>query len=160
MTKLVNEVQGRPLVHRPYFLSTEELVAVDIDETLILFHDPNKSIAIVEDTEHALNGIVGPKLTHDLEVKDPYGVLGIIYLRKHRPNINLVKKGFARGKRYFAWSRSGALWAKIVVEALDMQQYFELVMAKPVEYIDDTPIANWLPHRTWLPEDFIGWQKD
>lgn len=121
-------------------ITCNDLIAVDIDETLVFM--------VKEDQEH------------DFVLQDPYEVLGTLYLKKHNPNINCVKRGYARGLRYFAWSMAGALWAEVVLKALGIYDMMEVVMTKPIRYIDDKPVSEWMTDRTCLEPDMIGWQKD
>ncbi len=118
----------------------EQILACDIDDTLV-----------------TMNGVT--KDSCDFAIKDPYDVLGTMYFKAMWPNINLVKRGFQRGLRYFAWSFAGVKHAQAVVLALNMEPYFEFVMTKPTRYIDDKPVTEWLTGRTWLPPDFPGWEK-
>ena len=126
----------------------EDPVGVDIDETLVFIHGPKMDG----------DGLI--LRSYDLILTDPYGVLGDIYLTKHKPNINMIKRGYVRGQRYFAWTRAGYRWAEAVVKALDIEYCFEFCMTKPTKYIDDLPVQEWMTDRSYLDPLKHGWQID
>ena len=142
----------------------ENMVGVDIDSTLVFTVTPKHIWTPVDGTDD-----VGPLFakydgldmsSYDLTLNDPYGHMGTIYLKKHLPNINLVKRCHARGDKLFVWSMAGAKWAELVAKALDMEQYFEFAMAKPNKYIDDKDAVTWIGPRQWLDPTHEGaWQN-
>lgn len=60
----------------------------------------------------------------------------------HRGHVELVKLHKIWGNGVVVWSRSGHEWAKVVVEALGLTPYVDLVMAKPFYYYDDKPCCK------------------
>lgn len=131
-------------------IPNEQLIAVDIDDTLV----------------HLLPEMVDPygdrleAAYTDFTLQDPYGILRTMSFQVNWPNVNIVKRGHARGHRYFAWSVAGVKHAVAVIAALEMDQYFEFVCSKPRQYIDDKDVTEWIGSRTWLPANFAGWDKE
>ncbi len=142
----------------------ENMVAVDCDSTLVFtvtpIEIPGEPRGRRDGTCYNLpNGV--DLSSYDFTLEDPYGHMGTIYLKKHLPNINLVKRCHARGDKLFVWSMAGAKWAALVAQALHMEQYFEFAMVKPNKYIDDKDVETWMGPRQWLdPEHEGAWQND
>ena len=128
-------------------IPNENLIAVDIDDTLV--HLLPDTLDFDRD-----------RLAADFSIKDPYEVLRTMDFKINWPNVNIVKRGYARGHRYFAWTVAGIKHAVAVIAALEMDQYFEFVCSKPRQYIDDKEVAEWIGSRTWLPADCPGWNKE
>lgn len=114
-------------------IKNENVLVVDVDDTLIL-HRPKHQAA---------------KL---YEVKDPVTDQYIL-LEGHVPHIRLIREEAIRGKFIIVWSKGGHEWAARVVEALYLTDYVDLCMTKPVAYIDDKPVAEWLQDRIYIPPD-------
>ena len=150
----------------------EKMIAVDCDSTLVYTVTPIMSgiggltkVKLDEYGNETERYELAPKgvdmSSYDLAIEDPYGVMGTIYLKKHKPNINLVRRCYAQGHRMYIWSAAGALWASTVATALHLEQFFEFSMVKPSQYIDDKDIATWCPDRLYLPHDHPGcWLVD
>lgn len=111
-------------------INNEQVLTIDCDDTLVLWKDP------VDGEETVL-------------VKDPYDGQ-LVRLVVHKPHVKLLKDRSARGCAIVVWSQSGSQWALAVVEALGVQDYVTLVISKPFAYVDDLPINEWLPKRTYL----------
>lgn len=71
-------------------------------------------------------------------------------MQAHEPNIRLLLEEKHRGSFVVVWSRGGYEWAESVLKALDITDKVDLVMSKPLAYIDDVPINEWLPYRVYL----------
>lgn len=76
---------------------------------------------------------------------------GYIYVLPHKPNIRLLKEEKSRGAHIIVWSRGGFQWATDVIKALKLQKYVDIVMTKPLTYIDDVKVSDWMKYRVWLP---------
>jgi hypothetical protein len=85
-------------------------------------------------------------------VLDPY-TNEILYFNPHKKHVNLVKHFYFRGYYVIVWSAAGGLWAKAVVDALNISGYVDLVMAKPEKYVDDLPSTDWMGNRIYLKEE-------
>ena len=103
-------------------LKSESTICFDVDDTLILWD------------KHSLD------LTHDAEgrvlIVDQNDYKPATFIPHHR-HIGFLKKQYAKGHNIIVWSASGTVWAKSVVEALDLTDYVDVVMAKPQRYVDD-----------------------
>ena len=64
-------------------------------------------------------------------------------------NIKSLKTHYHKGHSVVVWSGSGHAWAEAVVRALGLENYVELVMAKPRWLLDDMKPADFLPTPYW-----------
>lgn len=110
-------------------IDNENTVFFDVDETLI------QHCAYTDDCE--------------VEVEDPIADR-IITVNKHYQHIRLLKEEKARGRYIVVWSAGGYQWAENVIKALDLSIYVDLVMTKPLAYVDDKPITEWLSRRIYI----------
>jgi hypothetical protein len=62
----------------------------------------------------------------------------------HTPHKELIKDFKARGHTVIIWSAGGAEWAEMVTDALQLNDYIDLVISKPDWIIDDKPTIEWL----------------
>jgi hypothetical protein len=65
--------------------------------------------------------------------------------------IRLMKEEKHRGANVKVWSRGGWEWAANVVRALDLVPYVDEVLTKPLAYMDDLDIGEWLKYRVYIP---------
>jgi hypothetical protein len=65
--------------------------------------------------------------------------------------IRLMKEEKHRGAHIKVWSRGGWEWAANVVRALDLVPYVDEVLSKPLAYMDDLEIGDWLKYRVYIP---------
>lgn len=113
-------------------ISNERIIPVDVDDTLVM-HD----FSAIDET---------------ILISDPYSD-GVIEVRPNRPMLRILQDEKARGAFIIVWSRGGFAWAKAVVEALELQNYVDLVMTKPIVYLDDKDIGEWLKDRVYIKPD-------
>jgi hypothetical protein len=111
-------------------IKNEHIVYVDVDDTLVLHNPPSGEY------DH-------------VDVKDPIGNR-VIRLAIHLPMVRLLKEEFSRGSYIVVWSRGGYRWAENVVSALNLQDYVHQVQTKPLVYMDDKDISEWLTYRIYL----------
>lgn len=111
----------------------ENILAVDIDGTLIDY--PKKSdTAVTGDIFLAY----GDKLLH---------------LRPMQMNIALMKHcKKVREYGILVWSANGKDWAIKVLDALGLTEYADIIMTKPIEYLDDKPVEQWMTNRIHLED--------
>lgn len=76
-------------------------------------------------------------------------------MQAHEPNIRLLLEEKHKGSYVIVWSRGGHEWAENVLKALNLFDKVNLIMTKPLVYIDDLPIEKWLPYRVFLEPDTI-----
>lgn len=67
------------------------------------------------------------------------------HLAVNKYNVTLLKKMAARGHAIVVWSGGGSDWAEAVVQALELEDFVEVVSGKPTYYIDDISNA-----REWI----------
>lgn len=68
----------------------------------------------------------------------------------HKEHVKQIKSHKNRGFTIFVWSGNGSAWAKKVIEALDLQDYVDFYMTKPVKFFDDLPAQEVLVNRVYL----------
>lgn len=73
---------------------------------------------------------------------------GSITVAINQKNVNTLIKFKKLGYTVVVWSQSGKDWAEKVVNALDINQYVDLIMTKPSYYLDDLDASAWM-HRLW-----------
>lgn len=103
---------------------SEHIITFDVDDTLILwgdkFFDPN-------------DGPIRMVCPHDGAVT---------YHKPHERHIGFLKKQHAKGYTVVVWSAGGTKWAESAVKALGIEDYVDIVMAKPVKWVDDLVDPN------------------
>jgi phosphoglycolate phosphatase-like HAD superfamily hydrolase len=130
-TLLAEEKQYiKPWEGRVKIIQSEQLICVDVDDTLIIHRKAKKSDTIVCFT-------------------DPYDKAQR-YVTVHKPHVKILKDRKRRGATIVVWSQSGYKWAEAVVKALQLQDYVDYVASKPVAIIDDKPASDWLAERIYL----------
>lgn len=108
----------------------ENLLMVDVDETLITKIDPS--------------GRNGGFFTLQ------YGET-LQFFDKCTENIALLihhKK--TRGYGIIVWSANGKEWAEKVVKHLEIDKYVDYIMTKPNKYLDDKPVETWMNSQIYL----------
>lgn len=69
-------------------------------------------------------------------------------------NIDLLIKFAKRGHYVVVWSAGGSDWAEAVVKALKLEEYVEVVTAKPTYFIDDiADPSEWMGKRGYFDID-------
>jgi predicted HAD superfamily phosphohydrolase YqeG len=116
-------------------IASEQLICVDIDETLILWKKATKGDKVVS-------------------FRDPYDG-SLHYVVPHNPHIKILRDRKTRGATIIVWSASGWQWAEQVVKALNLQEYVDYIASKPIAYIDDKPVEEWMAERIYLPESSL-----
>lgn len=110
------------------FISNEQVIGFDCDDTLILHRQPN----LGEET---------------VEIVDPYdGTTGVYVV--HKPHVKLFKDRMERGCAILLWSQNGPRWAKAVADALKLTP--TMILAKPFMIVDDLPVKKWIGKRLYL----------
>lgn len=115
-------------------VGSDLVVVIDCDDTLVMWNE----------SEHWLPG------PDKVCLQDPYDQ-SVVYLVPHKQHINLIKKYKKQGYTVIVWSAAGALWAKEVVDQLKLNDLVDLVMSKPIKYVDDLKAAEILGSRVYIP---------
>lgn len=119
-----------------YVVKSEHVIVCDVDDTLIHW-DQNHT--------QPFEGAVQVTCPHDGQIS---------FHRPHKRHIGFIKKQKAKGYTIVVWSAAGTGWARAVVEALELQEYVDVVMSKPVKWIDDLiDPAQVLGSHIYLNED-------
>lgn len=71
----------------------------------------------------------------------------------HRVHVEQIKKHKARGHTVVVWSSGGVEWAEAAVRALKIEQYVDVVIAKPMWVMDDLPASEFMPKSKWLKDE-------
>lgn len=114
-------------------IDNEQVFAFDIDKTLISARRAHKA-------------------KDDIGILNPY-TKEIVYCKPHIGHIDLLKEMFGRGRFIIVWSAAGVQWAKAVVEALGVSEFADVIMTKPIGYVDDKKVEEWMSNRIFLDED-------
>ena len=112
-------------------IKNENIIHVDIDDTLILHYKDN-----YPDTEWEA-------------FKNPY--LGSTILAKRsKKHIELIKYYKARGFYIIAHSGNGWRYTENIIKQLELEKYIDLIHTKNSRYVDDQPCENWMGNRIYL----------
>lgn len=126
----------KSLVKQPIFIASDNQIFFDVDETLVFWNT----------NEDPFDDII--------TIVDPYISGTTIDLVPHDRHISLLKRNKGQGRNIVVWSAGGADWAKTVVYALGIEEYVDVIMAKPTSYVDDTPMEAWGCQRIYLHKHF------
>lgn len=109
----------------------ERIIPVDIDDTLVMHQKP----------------LSYPK---QIVVEDPHFPGKFIRLGINEPMVKVLMDEKKRGAHIIAWSRSGYAWAETVLLALNLKNYVDDVYTKPLVYLDDKDVSEWLKDRVYI----------
>ena len=115
-------------------INSDMVVTFDCDDTLVIWND----------NEYWVSG------SDKVCFEDPYDK-SMIFLYPHTQHINLMKKYKAQGYTVIVWSAGGSLWAKEVVDKLKINNLVDVIMSKPIKYVDDLPASQILGSRVYIP---------
>lgn len=115
-------------------IKNEQVIMVDVDDTLVmwtdLFSQPHEgAIPFIDPYDNSTN-----------------------YLIPHKKHINLIKKYKGRGQSVVVWSAGGYKWALSVIQTLGLENYVDLILSKPIKYIDDLQASEILGTRLYLKD--------
>ena len=114
-------------------IKNERVLPCDVDETLVL-HD----LEYINTTPYSTVQIFCPFRSR------------LITLVRHEPMIQLLKEESTRGATILIWSRGGHQWAEAVIKALNLEKYVDIVMSKPLAYLDDKEVGDWMKDRVYI----------
>lgn len=105
----------------------------DVDSTLVFSLDPDRLVPGRK--VQVYDAVTGQHLT----------------MIENQAMVRLLREEKHRGANITVWSRGGYEWAANVVEALGLTDQVDQVMSKPMAYMDDLDISEWLKYRVYLP---------
>lgn len=124
-------------------IKNEYVVFVDCDDTLVM-HVKQSDIPI-EDLVCVKDTVLGDK-----------GEFPYITMQRNRPMIRLVHEEIARGATIIIFSRGGYQWAENVAIAVGLYPHKNvIIMSKPLAYLDDKPVEEWLKYRVYIAPDVV-----
>jgi hypothetical protein len=114
-------------------LKSDLVVCVDVDDTLV-------SWSQLEHIPECINirGVIEIDFN---DVKATYQV--------YSDNVESLMTHHHKGHYIVVWSGSGCEWALAVVEALKLEAYVDVVMAKPRWLLDDMKPEEFMPRPYW-----------
>lgn len=115
-----------------HVIDGENVVAFDIDETLVMWHSD-----------------VPPE--DKVSITCPYGGDTRLF-KEHKIHVEFLKKNKGRGLTVIVWSAAGVLWDEAVVKALGIEQYVDYILSKPSKIVDDLTPNEIFPHRIYLKD--------
>jgi predicted phosphatase len=116
---IVTREKKMRIVHR-----SEKSVVIDVDETLVSSY-PTKS-----------------KSKSLIVVNNPYQLGQKLKRYPKWGNINLLRDFKGRGYVITVWSHGGAYYAYNILQMLELDNYVDFVMTKPVKFVDDKSDLN------------------
>ena len=99
--------------------NSEQIICFDVDDTLILWD---------ENHNQPFDGCISIKCPHSESMS---------FHRPHKRHIEFLKRQHAKGYSVVVWSSGGTAWAKDIVESLGLEKYVDIVMSKPIKWVDD-----------------------
>lgn len=111
-------------------IKNEQVICIDVDDTLVLHKRVEAGDTVVS-------------------FKDPYDGTAR-QLVVHMPHAKILRDRKARGATIVVWSQSGWAWAEAIVAAMGLQACVDFVASKPIAYIDDKPVEQWMAERIYL----------
>jgi len=134
----------------------------DVDDTLIMwsrpaFGDPD-AIEITcpaSRTQRALmdlteDGILTPE-TPPSEMVEVGTWTELV--KPHKKHVEQLKLHKMRGHTIIVWSAGGWEWAEVVVRALKLEKFVDLVIEKPTWVYDDLPVVEFMPKNIWMKDE-------
>lgn len=106
-------------------------VFFDCDDTLVLWN-----VDLPDVPKVAVPTVVSKM--HLNEMEEVHEVPSYIeYLTPHVKHIEKLKELKGKGCTVVVWSQGGSDWAHAVVKALQLEEFVDLVIEKPIIYYDD-----------------------
>lgn len=123
----------------------EQMVYYDVDETLV------SNSFTTEYIYNSVNGAIPGYVYYgnSISIVNPYTdeTVQRVPIACH---IDLLKQHKARGFGICVWSLGGVKWAEAVVKALGIESYVDVVISKPLVYVDDLKCEQFMPHNLYL----------
>lgn len=109
-------------------IKNDSIICFDVDETLVMHISKEEAT----------------KTQTAIYMKDERTSVDY-YFRPNQIHINILKSNHVRGRLVIVWSAAGYEWAKMIVDLLELNQYVDFVMTKPIGYVDDNSWDSFCP---------------
>lgn len=119
------------------YVENEHIICCDVDDTLIMWSLGNS-------TDHKA-------IPLERTLED--GMVIVEYVLPHNKHIQQLKTHKTRGHYIIVWSAGGSQWAKNAVKLLGIENYVDLVMAKPTWCYDDKQPEDYMPRSQWIKDE-------
>ena len=119
----------------------------DVDETLVFWSPTTEQLDKhgIEITCPGSYILVDDELTRCPSVTQK--------LVPHFKHIQQLINHKLRGHTIIVWSAGGYDWAEVVVKALKLEQYVDLVISKPTWIYDDKKPEEFMPKPYWMKDE-------
>lgn len=84
------------------------------------------------------------------DIQDPL-TLACFGLETFESNIKYMQRAKLKGYTVIVWSKQGVEWAEAVVKTLHLENFVDMIISKPVEYMDDKEEGSLLGKRIYFP---------
>jgi beta-phosphoglucomutase-like phosphatase (HAD superfamily) len=111
--------------------------------------NPECPITFDVDQTLVLEGYTG--LENDVTIQHPHRK-ELIKRKTHIKHVELLIDHAKRGYEVIVWSGNGKAWADAVVDALGIREYVNHTMTKPVKYVDDLKVEQWMTSHIYLED--------
>lgn len=98
------------------------VIVCDVDDTLILWDEKSRDLT--------------SSLENRTVIVCPYNNIPYSFI-VHQRHVDFLRREKQKGSFVIVWSRSDGAWAEAVVKALNLEVSVDMVMSKPVKFIDD-----------------------
>lgn len=123
---------------KPIVIESDKIIMFDVDDTLVEWiHDSRMNWPDIQARLVEFNTPFSKISGRDHK----YALLPI------EDSIELLINESKRGMFIVVWSAGGYEWAKEVVRGLELEPYVDLIMSKPLGYIDDLACNEWMGQR-------------
>lgn len=119
-------------MNKPIVIRYDNIAYFDVDETLVFTENKDK-----HEPKHAMITIAIP------------GKPGVL-CEINQPQVDRLKMHRIWGNGVIVWSKSGFDWAEAVVNALELNDYVDAILAKPTYYYDDKKCCQFLTEHRYL----------
>ncbi len=122
LEEILNPISSQKIIE------SEQIICFDCDDTIVMWNEAIKDVVVEDAYDETLHN-----------------------LTRHEKHIKLLKDHKSRGFTVILWSAAGYAHAVSVAKALDILPYCDIIMSKPIKFVDDLPASEVLVNRVYLP---------
>ena len=131
-----------------FVLPCKQTTYFDVDDTLIMWKASSEQLDAYGVT------IVQPISTVFNEDGEEVEIGGWTQrVLPHRKHIEQLKKHKLRGHTIIVWSQGGYDWAAAAVKALELENFVDLAISKPIWIYDDKKPVEFMPSPIWMSDE-------